>query len=373
MNSNDPIERRLIVEQFDPERPMPGGIDTCIRGLVRYGPANIELRIVGVDAVGDKQLGKWISCNIGGRAVDFMPVTRLDPTNLRRLIPHSASVAYGLLKYRPALDTKIVQTHRINAGATAMRLYPGAEHVQLIHSEGHLGKGSQSFFDRAAFAYRWLERTTIPRTVDTVIFSRSGAVRLQEISGHVRFSPTWFDPAEFFPAEAEAVDKCRIIWPYRIESGKNPKLAVDIMTALPERYTLTVAGSGTMESVMRRHAEQSPAAARIRFAGAIPKAEIGAAMREHHILLMTSAFEGFSRAIVEGLASGLPVVTTPGGDPNGLVQDGVNGARVSAANADEFVPAMEVASRILASAARNSVAALSAVTVVPDVLTIPRH
>lgn len=365
------MERRLIVEQFDPERPIPGGIDTCIRGLVRYCPANVELRIVGVDATGTKRLGEWAEYDIGGRTVEFMPVTALDPLNLSRKVPHSVSVAAGLRKYRPGRDADTVQTHRINAGAAARFLYPRAGHVQLIHSEGHLGKGSESFFDRAAFAYRWLERRVIPRAVDTVIFSKSGAERLQAISTRVRFSPTWYDPAEFFPAPIEAMEKSRIIWPYRIEPGKNPKLAVDVIAALPERYTLTVAGSGTAEAEMRHYAAESPVADRITFVGAVDKSKIGALMRSHDLMLMTSSFEGFSRAIVEGLASGLPVVTTPGGEPNGLIETGVNGARVEAERAELFVPAMEIAARISASAARESVSRLSAVNVVPDVLTVP--
>jgi glycosyltransferase involved in cell wall biosynthesis len=282
------------------------------------------------------------------------------------------SVAYGLRKYRPAPDVDIVQTHRIVMGAVAMHLYPRAGHVQFMHSENFLGKGSQSVFRHAVFAHRRLERSVVSRTVDTVMFNKSGADRLQAVSPRVRFSPTWYDPAEFFPTETEAVNKSRMIWPYRIEPGKNPKLAVDVMTALPERYTLTVAGSGSMDSEMRRDAQQSPAANRISFLGAVPKSEMGAVLRSHDLMLMTSGFEGFSRAIVEGLASGLPVVTTPGGEPNGLVQTGVNGARVEADSAELFVPAVEVASRIPASAARDSVSRLSATIVVPDVLTIPR-
>ncbi|PND57593.1 hypothetical protein CRM90_11415 [Mycobacterium sp. ENV421] len=367
------MERRLIVEQFDPERPIPGGIDTCIRGLVRYCPANVELRIAGVDATGNKRQGEWAEYEIGGRAVQFMPVAALDPLALDRKIPHSVSVAAGLARYRPGRDTDIVQTHRINAGATARFLYPRAGQVQLVHSENHLGKGSESFFDRAAFAYHWLERRVIPRAVDTVIFSKSGAERLQAISKRVRFSPTWYDPAEFFPVAEESADKTRIIWPYRIEPGKNPKLAVDVIAALPERYTMTVAGSGTAEEQMRRYAAESPAAQRITFLGVVNKSEIGAVMRSHHLMLMTSSFEGFSRAIVEALASGLPVVTTPGGEPNGLIETGVNGARVEAESAELFVPAIEIASQILASAARESVSHLSALNVVPDVLTIPRY
>ncbi|WP_445166905.1 glycosyltransferase family 4 protein [Mycolicibacterium sp. Dal123E01] len=365
------VERRLIVDQFDPESPTPSGVDTCIRGLVRYCPANIELRIVGIDAVGDKKLGEWYECNIGGRTFDFMPVARLNPTDLSRRVPHSVSVALGLAKYRPARDTDIIQTHRINTGAVAMRLYPRAGHVQFIHMENNRGFIGRPVFRHFVSVYRWLERAVIPRSVDTVVFSRAGADRLGALSARVRFSPTWYDPAEFFPSESETAMKSRIIWAYRIEPGKNAKLAVDVMAALPERYTLTVAGSGSEESMMRQHARNSPAADRITFRGAVPKSEIGALMRSHDLMLMTSEFEGYSRAIVEGLASGLPVVTTPGGEPNGLVQTGVNGARVDTAAAELFVPAMEIASKVSASAARESVSRLSAVRLVPDVLTIP--
>jgi glycosyltransferase involved in cell wall biosynthesis len=126
-----------------------------------------------------------------------------------------------------------------------------------------------------------------------------------------------------------------------------------------------------MESVMRRRAEESAAADRIRFVGAVPGSQIGELMRDHDLMIMTSHFEGFSRSLVEGLASGLPVVTTPGGDPNGLVRDGVNGARVGADSAELFLPATEVAANVSASAASESVAHLSAVIRVPDVLTIP--
>jgi glycosyltransferase involved in cell wall biosynthesis len=369
------MERRLIVEQFDPERRksggMPGGIDTCIRGLVRYCPSNIELRIAGVDALGNKRLGEWGEYDIGGRTVQFMPLARLDHANLQRRVPHSVQVALGLRKYRPAPDADVIQTHRINLGATAMRLYRRAGHVQFLHWSGEDVAGSESFFRRAVFAYRWLERNVLPRAVDTVVFNKAGADRLQAISAGVRFSPTWYDPAEFFPADSEAANKSRIIWACRIEPGKNPELAIDVMTALPQRYTLTIAGSGTVEPMMRQRAQVSSAASRINFVGAIPKSEIGAAMRSHDLMLMTSRAEGYSRAIVEGLASGLPVVTTASGEPNGLVQTGVNGARVEADTAELFLPAMEIAARIPASAARDSVSGLSATTVVPDVLTIP--
>jgi glycosyltransferase involved in cell wall biosynthesis len=362
------VEQRLIVEQFDPEYPVPGGIDTCIRGLVKYCPPNIDLAIAGVDALGNKQIGEWSEQEIAGRKIRFMPVVRLDHTDLNRRVPHSVSVALGLRKYRPGDDGDVVQTHRINTGAVCLRLYPRIQHVQFIHSEGDLSTGSQSFFRHAVFTYRWLEHMVIPNSIDTVVFSKSGAERLQAISPRVRFSPTWYDPADFFPVESEAAEKTRIIWPYRIEPGKNPLLAIDIISMLSEKYTLTVAGAGTMEPAMKKRALQSAASKRVTFLGAVPKSEIGAVMRDHHLMLMTSSFEGFSRAIVEALACGLPVVTTEGGEPNGLVQTGLNGSRVEGYAPESFVRAVEIAAEIPASAAWHSVSALSAEAVVPIVL-----
>jgi glycosyltransferase involved in cell wall biosynthesis len=366
------VEQRLIVEQFDPELPKPGGIDTCIRGLIRYCPPHIKLRIAGVDAIGNKRLGEWAEYDLGGgRTVEFMPLVRLDHSNLKRSIPHSVRVAIGLRRYRPAPDADVVQAHRINLGATAMRLYPRAAHVQFLHWSGEAVSGNESFFRRAMFAYRWLERSVLPRTVDTVVFSKAGADRLRKVSDTVRFSPTWYDPLEFYPSDQEPETRNKILWACRIEPPKNPELAVEVMARLPKRYSLTVAGSGTMEPLMRALAGQSPAADRINFLGAVPKSEIGAVMRSHHLMLMTSRFEGFSRAIVEGLATGLPVVTTPGGEPNGLVKTGVNGARVDGDMAELFPAAIEIAAGIRSADAQDSVRDLSAANVVPNVLNIP--
>lgn len=368
------MERRLIVEQFDPEYPKPGGIDTCIRGLIRYAPPGVQLRIAGVDAVGNKTLGEWAEYRVGGRTVEFMPVARLDHSNLRRRRPHSAWVALGLRRYLPAPDSDTVNTHRLNLGAVALRLYPNAGHVQYLHGSGvdDLKEGSMSAFRYATSVYRRLERYVIPRSVDVVVFNKLGAERLAKLSPLVRFSPNWFDPAAFYPADREVPFKSKILWPCRIEPQKNPQLAVEVMEELPDHYMLTVAGKGSLEATMRRLADSSKAAARIKFIGVIPKSKMGVEMREHHLLLMTSRFEGFPYSVVEGLASGLPVITTPGGEPNDLVKTGLNGARVPSDDPTLFPKAAEVASKISPNAAAKSVSHLSATVVVPSVMALPQ-
>lgn len=358
---------RLIVEQFDPERPKPGGIDTCIRGLLGFAPDDQELAVVGVDATGTKKLGQWSEHRFGDRVIRFMPVARLDNADLTRRMPHSVRLALGLRRYRPEPDAAAVQAHRLNIGYSVLRQFPRARHVQFIHSSGveNLGEGSRSFFKRAVFAYRALERGVIPRMDDVVVFSRSGAERLSALGNQVRFSPTWFDPVSFRPATRRAPQQ-RILWAARIEPAKDPALALDVLARLPAAYTMTIAGGGTLAAQMSARAHELGLEGRVEFLGPVDKARMGAVMREHDLLLMTSRFEGFSRSIVEALACGLPVVTPPGGEPNGLVVEGMNGAR--GADASELADAVLRAASMSPEAARSSVELLSARIVVPEVL-----
>ena len=83
---------------------------------------------------------------------------------------------------------------------------------------------------------------------------------------------------------------------------------------------------------------------------------------------MTSHYEGFPRAVVEGLASGLRVVTTQGGEPNGLVVDGKNGRRALGRSPEELAALVQSAGDIAPSDAVDSVSYLSAPRVVAEVL-----
>lgn len=363
---------RLIIEQFDPVRPKPGGIDTCIRGLIKFAPADEVIRIAGVDAIGDKPLGVWKEYEVGGRTFEFMALTRLDHANLSRRIPHSVRLARGLRRYVPRTDADVVQTHRVNVGDVALRHFRGVPHVQFMHSSGdaNLKLGSVSFFRRARGLYRFLEKRVVRRSRAVVIFSRDGARRLQAYSDNVHFSPTWYDPTEFYPAEREAEIKRRVLWACRIEPAKNPDLALEAFARTPADFHLTVAGSGTLEQGMRDRARALGIEDRVDFRGAVPKGSVGDLMREHDLLLMSSRFEGFSRSIVEALGSGLPVATTPGGEPNGLIVEGENGARTDATDDPSALAAAVIrAAELSSTVASHSVEDLSAAIIVPHLLS----
>jgi glycosyltransferase involved in cell wall biosynthesis len=368
-------ETRLIVEQFDPELPKPGGIDTCIRGLIQYAPEAMDVRVVGVDALGTRALGTWTQETVRGRTFWFLPVARVDHSNLTRRLPHSLRMSWGLLRYRSKIPRGVtIQTHRVNLGWLVAKVFPHAKaYVQLLHSSGthDLKSGSQSFFKYGRFVYRFLETSVVRRSVKTVIFSSEGAVRLKKISDRVEFSPTWFDPAQFYPAPDSGRTRTRLLWACRLEPSKNPELAIEAMAHTSPDVALTIAGSGTAREDSEARVRELGLTDRVAFVGAVPKEEMGDCMRDHDALLMTSLFEGFSRSIVEALACGLPIITTPGGEPNGLVVDGLNGFRISYEDPADLAAAMKRMPDVTKAACVASVAMLSAADVVPSVLRLP--
>ncbi|MDJ1114498.1 glycosyltransferase family 4 protein [Microbacterium dauci] len=364
---------RVLVEPVDPRRPKPGGVDTCIRGLVKFRDPAIDLRIVGVDAIGDAELGVWRREEIDGRSVWFLPVYRSDNTVMRPRVPHVAQLVAGLLRYRRRLTELgpiTLQTHRVTTGFALRRFIRATSHIQFIHNDGEdsISLGNESYFKRARGAFRRLERDAVRSCRDVVVFNGPAAKRLSEWGGHVRFSPTWFDDEYFFPGDEVTTPRRRLLWVGRFEATKDPMLAVRAMALLDDDYRLTMLGGGALIDEARSLAAELGIEDRIDIVGPVAKHEVAEHLRGNELLLMTSHHEGFPRAVVEALASGLPVVTTAGGEPNGLVVDGENGTRIAERTPESVAAAIRAAETLQTEAATGSVSGLRATRLVPFVL-----
>ncbi|WP_375477332.1 glycosyltransferase family 4 protein [uncultured Jatrophihabitans sp.] len=364
------VQRRVIIDAFDPRKTKAGGIDTCIRGLLKYRPADVEIHIAGVDTQGDLELGARHEWDFEGSPYSFTAIARLDNTDMRPKVPHTLKMVGGIARFRPGRDADVIQSHRATIGAFVGRTTSKPQ-VQFLHNDGetNLKTAGESYFSRAAWAYRALEHATVRRAVDVVVFNAAGAERLRAVSDRVRFSPTWYEPSIFFPAGvARAERRGRLLWVARMDPAKDPVLAVETLANLGAEYSLTMVGAGTLAEEPRRRAAELGVADRVDFAGVVPKDRVGELMRAHDVLLMTSHFEGYPRAVVEALACGLPVVSTFGGEPNGLVSDGANGYRVEPRDPAALARAIERCADIGADACVSSVSGLSAAERVPDVL-----
>ena len=140
----------------------------------------------------------------------------------------------------------------------------------------------------------------------------------------------------FAPVCPEADARLRILSVGRLVEQKGFAYAIrafaHMRRALPERsLTYEIIGGGELEAPLRALAEQEGVSREVLFTGPQPHDVILQRMREAHVFLLPSVTaangfqEGIPVALMEAMASGLPVVSTRHSGIPELIDDGVSG------------------------------------------------
>lgn len=114
------------------------------------------------------------------------------------------------------------------------------------------------------------------------------------------------------PAD-ERLESPAILFAGRLVDGKRPIDAVHALTAVCEEgidADLYVAGTGPLESKMRRIAAGNGVGDSVTFLNHIPYDEMPAVYRAADVLVLPSRDEGVPRTVLEAMATGTPVVTS---------------------------------------------------------------
>ena len=99
-----------------------------------------------------------------------------------------------------------------------------------------------------------------------------------------------------------------------------------IQTVFPAA-SLTVAGQGPQEAELK-HLAQALSLRNVRFVGAVDPVSMPDLYDGHSMFLNSSFVDNQPLSVLEAMASGLPVVTTPVGDIPNMVEDGESGTLV---------------------------------------------
>jgi glycosyltransferase involved in cell wall biosynthesis len=369
---------RLVVQQYDPRRTVTiGGIDTCLRGVLEHVPPDVTLAVVGVFdmAADDGALGRWQTVRRGDRDVWFLPVARIDTTRPKGYLPFSARLIAGLLRYRARIPRAAsVQAHRVDVGLATRLLFRGPL-VYCIHTQerGLLGPTSDSFWRLFGDLHERLDRWIVRRAERVIVFNPAYAEKVRRWNPRTVSAPTWFDPSITVPAPDPAPPA--LVWVGRLETPKDPELAIRTFAALAEsdpdeRWTFEVIGSGTLRPQLEALIDTLPpdVASRVTLRGRLAAADVAEARSRSGVFLMTShaGYEGFPRVLVEAMAAGLPAVVTEGADTGGLVQQGVSGF-VCGRDPAQLADAVRAARGLDRTKVTEAVAALSAPRVVREV------
>ncbi|WP_344118909.1 glycosyltransferase [Kocuria aegyptia] len=340
------------------------------------------MAIIGVDTgagPSTRQLGLWERHRVGEQEFWFLPVVALDPADQNRRVPHSIRLIGGILRYwRKMPQRRIVQVHRMDSAAALRFILPAAQ-VYCVHTQenGLVGTTSDSFWRYFGILHQRLEQSVVRNASAVVVFNEDYAKVVQTWNPRAVFSPTWYDPA-LIDAEGEHKNEYEVLWVGRLETPKDPELAVRAFRELmamdsDQPWTLQIVGSGTRTDDVEAAVRAAPELVqqRIVLRGRVEPSQVAQEMGRAGIFLMTShpGYEGYPRVLVEAMASGLPAVVTQGSDTGLLVADGVTGYTCSR-NPQELAARIDDARAISRSEVKAAVAKLDAPSLVSRIFSL---
>ncbi len=149
------------------------------------------------------------------------------------------------------------------------------------------------------------------------------------------------DTNKFYPDEARRDKKHFIITPgaSRITDRKGLIYLIEAVNELKEKYPqiiLEIMGEGNAKEKLKKTVKDLNMNEKVKFLGRIPREETFSYYQKASVFVLPSFNEGMSNAMLEALASGLPILATPTGGSDELVQDGKNGFILKMKNSDDI-------------------------------------
>jgi glycosyltransferase involved in cell wall biosynthesis len=200
------------------------------------------------------------------------------------------------------------------------------------------------------FATRWLYGRATDRIVTTgerlrrQVVAETGAPQ-----SRVTSIPTGIDLERYAPGDARharaalglPLDAPIVGIVATLRSWKGHRYLLQAVAAMTRRDVfLLVVGDGPQRESLEALAATLQLGPRVRFAG--NQADVAPWMRAMDVFCLPSyANEGVPQALMQAMACGLPVVTTPVGSIDEIVEDGVSGVLVAPENAEALRAALE--------------------------------
>ena len=349
----------------DPAGVVPGGIDTFIRGLIKWAPPELEFSLVGMTTdPAERPVGRWTTCEAGTRRYEFFPVVAVADAGQRGRLPLSLRYTLGTRRHRAQIDADfdVFDFHRPEP--SLLFLADSRPKNAYWHQDPSTisSKASDNLWRRLPAGYQRLEARAVSKLDAAWCVRESGVATLKQrypaLASKLHFLPTWVDAEVFHPArdseratlreryadELDIAPAARwVVFVGRLDTQKNPGMLVQAFArqqrpGIPP--VLLLVGDGVLRAELERQAQTLGVAARVRFLGLRPQAEIATLLRACDVFALSSAYEGMPMALLEAMGSALPAVVTDVGEVRRLVRSGVNGAVAASHAADDFAAAL---------------------------------
>ncbi len=154
------------------------------------------------------------------------------------------------------------------------------------------------------------------------------------------------DTNKFYPTEKNNSKKEFIVTPgaSRITDRKGLQYLIKAIAELVSQYPqikLKIMGEGNARKYLEEQVAQLNIATQVKFLGRIPRDKTAKYYQEASVFVLPSLNEGMSNAMLEALASGLPIIATDTGGTQELVEDKKNGYIIKMKNSQDIVQKIE--------------------------------
>ena len=178
-----------------------------------------------------------------------------------------------------------------------------------------------NWFPESEMARRQEERHLADAILCASEFTKQSLVAAGVEAEKISVEPYGVDQAVFTPA-TEKFANFSVIWASSYTQTKGIGYLLEALTREPvPGIELVLAGYPYGTDAVALYENRM----RVRRLGHISRPELGQVMRRCHAHVFPTLLDGFGRNIIEAMASGLPVITTPNCAGPDLIQDGVTG------------------------------------------------
>lgn len=331
-------ESVVFVWQFDPRGGKLGGVGRYVLSFIRSLPISVPAKIIGV-TLDPSEVGGWQKISVAGREIDFLPVVCVGNQNRKSKVPLLLKFYFGLRTYRKKLDQKdVIFSQRVEYLPALSSLKNRKYTIFHYDIEQYLGAGSgESSWAGFSFVFIPLLKYLLKRC-DGVLSVNSNTIGFLNshnmLAKGAVFAPTWPDYNVFDQGKASEdsvyvehfsdLSKRLLVSVGRLNKQKNIELLLRSLVLIPD-VNLLVVGEGDARSSAQALVNDLELGGRVFFTGAVEQVEIAEFLAAADLYVSPSLTEGMSVALLEALAMGVPVVTTPTGESKNIITNGKNG------------------------------------------------
>jgi glycosyltransferase involved in cell wall biosynthesis len=356
-----------IIHPIDPAGHVPSGIDAFIRGILKFAPSDLHYTLFGAtsDPVA-RPPGKLATVVLGERKIEYWPLVTMGARAERGFVPLTVRYMYALRRARKQgllTPCSILDFHRIEP-SFLFSADPRPKNV-LLHQDMSVIRDANSdiLWRHMPWLYEWLERRAFSQMQKIFAVRQSAVQRYRRLypqfADRFAFIPTWVDSTVFVPSPSDSSRKLTraalrrqigispdaplLVFVGRLDQQKDPLLLIDALklsvAAVPNLH-LAIVGDGVLRSRVEEVVRVHGLTTQVHFLGVRPPLEIAEILRAADLYVLCSAYEGMPIAMLEALATGLPVVCTDVGEVRLVVHDGINGQISAAREPKSFADAI---------------------------------